>query len=77
MIFTTNFTSQNVHYNLADNLCCPQLKNCQYICINNWLLTFQQKVIVLILVAMATDFEHKSNRSDEFYKPVQFQANPL
>ena len=38
-------------------------------------LTFQQKAIVLILVAMATDFEHNSNCSDEFYKPVKFQAN--
>ena len=52
-------------------------ENCQYICINNWLLTFQQKANVLILIAMVTDFEHKSNRSDEFYKPVKFQANPL
>ena len=31
----------------------------------------------LVLVAMATDFEHKSNRSDKFYKPVRFQANSL
>ena len=37
----------------------------------------QQNAIVLILIAMATDFEHKSNRSDEFHKPVNFQANPL
>ena len=40
-------------------------------------MTFQQKVIVLVLVAMSTDFEHKSNCSDEFYKPVKFQTNPL
>ena len=38
---------------------------------------FSTKGIVLLLVAMATDFEHTSNRSDEFYKPVKFQANPL
>ena len=51
--------------------------NCQYICINNWLLSFQQKAIILVSVAMATDFEHKLNCADEFYKPVKFQANPL
>ena len=46
--------------------------------INNWLLSFQQKAIVLVLVAMATDFEQKLNSADEFYKPaIFFQANPL
>ena len=37
---------------------------------------FSKKTIVLFLVAMATDFEHKFNCADEFYKPVKFQANP-
>ena len=36
---------------------------------------FQQKAIVLVLVAVAMRFEHKSNCVDEFYKPVEFQAN--
>ena len=39
-------------------------------------MSFQKKAIVLVLVAMATDFEHKWNCADEFYKPVKFQANP-
>ena len=26
---------------------------------------------------MATNFDHKLNYADEFYKPVKFQANPL
>ena len=77
MVFSTNFISYNINYNLADKLCCVLLKNLQYICIDNWLLSFQQKAIVLILVAMATDFEHKFSCADKFYKPVQFQANPL
>ena len=38
---------------------------------------FQGKAIVLVSVAMATDFDHKLNRADEFYKHVKFQANPL
>ena len=38
---------------------------------------FQQKAIVLVLVTMATDFEHKLNCADDFCKPVKFQANPL
>ena len=33
--------------------------------------------VVLVSVAVATDFEHKLNRADEFYKPVKFQANPV
>ena len=77
MVFSTNFISSNINYNLADKLCCLLLKNRQYICINNWLLSLQQKAIVLILAAMATDFEHKFNCADEFYKHVQFEANPL
>ena len=40
-------------------------------------MSFQQKAIVFVSVAMATDFEHKLNNADEFYKPVKFQANPL
>ena len=43
--------------------------------INNWLLSFQQKSIVLVSVTMATDFEHKLNRADEFYKPTKVQGN--
>ena len=42
-----------------------------------WLLSFQQKAIVLVSVAMAKDFEKKLNCADEFYKPVKFQAKPL
>ena len=76
-VFSTYFTSYNINYSLADKLCCLKLKNRQYICINNWFLSFQQKTVVLVLVAMATDFEHKVNYADEFYKPVKFQANPL
>ena len=38
---------------------------------------FQQKALVLDSVAMATDFEHKLDHADEFYKHVKFQANPL
>ena len=53
------------------------IENRQYICTNNWLLSFQQKAIVLILVAMAMDFEDKLNCTDEFCKPVKFQGNPL
>ena len=44
---------------------------------NNSLLSFQQKAIVLVSVAMKMDFEHKLNCADEFYKRVKFQANPL
>ena len=40
-------------------------------------LSFQQKTIFLVLVAMATSFEPKLNCADEFYEPVKFQANPL
>ena len=40
-------------------------------------LSFQQKDIVLVSVTMATDFEHKLNLADEFYKHVKFQGNPL
>ena len=58
-----------------------QVINCvvsnQHICINKWLMSFQQKVIVLVSFAIATDFEPKSNRTDEFYKRVKFQANSL
>ena len=38
---------------------------------------FSTKGHFLVSVAMATDFEHKLNCADEFYKPVKFQANPL
>ena len=44
---------------------------------NNWLLSFQQKAIVLISVAMAMDFGHKFDCADEFYKIVKSQTNPL
>ena len=44
---------------------------------DNWLLSFQQKAIVLASVALATDFERMLNYADEFYKPVKFQANQL
>ena len=37
-------------------------------------LFFQQQVIVLVLVAMAMEFEHKLDCADEFYKPAKFQA---
>ena len=67
---------KNISYNLAHNLYCLY-ENCQYICINNWLLSFQQKAIVLISVAMATNFEHKLNCAEEFYKLAKFQANIL
>ena len=40
-------------------------------------MSFQQKLIVLVLVAMATDFEHKLNCADELYQPAKFEANPL
>ena len=40
-------------------------------------LSFQQKAIVLVLVAIAADFEHKLNCADKFDKPVKFQANLL
>ena len=43
----------------------------------NWFLSFQQNAIVLVLVAMATDFEHRLDCAAEFNKPVKFQANPL
>ena len=36
--------------------------------------SFQQKAIVLVLVAKATYFQHKLNCVDKFYKPVEFQA---
>ena len=40
-------------------------------------MSFQQKAIVLISVAMATNFEHKLNGAEEFYKLAKFQANTL
>ena len=40
-------------------------------------MSFQQKAIVLVSITMGTDFEHKLNCADEFYKPVKFQADPL
>ena len=35
-------------------------------------MSFQQKNIVFVLVAMETDFENKLNCTDEFNKPVKF-----
>ena len=43
----------------------------------HWLLSFQQKAIVLVLVAMTTDFEHKLNCADELDQPLKSEANPL
>ena len=40
-------------------------------------MSFQQNTIVLIPVAMATNFEHKLNGAEEFYKLAKFQANTL
>ena len=40
-------------------------------------MSFQQKANILASTAMATDFEHKLNRTDKFYKSVKFQSNPL
>ena len=36
---------------------------------------YKRLAIVLVLVAMTTDFEHKLNHADKLYKPVKFQAN--
>ena len=35
-------------------------------------MSFQQKATVLASVAMATDFEHKLDLPNEFYKPVKY-----
>ena len=40
-------------------------------------MSFQQNTIVLISVAMATNFEHKLNGAEEFYKLAKFQAITL
>ena len=43
--------------------------------INNRFCNLKQKVIVIILVVMATEFEEKWNLTEELYWPAKFQTN--
>ena len=72
MVFSTKFTSRNISYNPANKLSLIEKLSIHLFKQIGFCL-----FIVLVLVAMTTDFENKLKCADEFYKPLKFLANAL